>query len=218
MRQTHADAGPVAGTPIASPTRDRILDAAERLFADRGFSGTAMRDIAARVELNPASLYNHFSSKQALYEAVLARGLSPLFEILDSLAHADWTEAGFDEAAEALIAGLARRPEIPRLIVHEALAGGERLTRLAENWLRPLYARALSSLRESGPPGKWGEAELPSLLLAFHHLILGHFAAAPMLRELLDEDPLAPEAIERHRRFVRKVAGLLLGGGAPPGE
>jgi len=174
-----------------------------------------MRDIAAQVGLNPASLYNHFSGKQALYEAVLERGLAPL---LDALGRADWTEAGFDEAAEVLIGRLARRPEIPRLIAHEALAGGESLTRLAEGWLRPLYARALSSLRESGPPGNWGEVELPHLLMAFHHLVLGHFAAAPMLREVLGEDPLAPEAIERYSRFVRKLAGLLLGAGASPGE
>jgi AcrR family transcriptional regulator len=213
--QIRADARPVADTSSVPSTRDRILDAAEGLFATRGFSGTAMRDIAARVGLNPASLYNHFSSKQALYEAVLERGLGPLF---DALAHADWTEAGFDAAAETLIGRLARRPEIPRLIVHEVLAGGERLTRLAENRLRPLYSRALSSFRESGPPGNWREVELPYLLMAFHHLVLGHFAAAPMLREVLDEDPLAPEAVERHSRFLRKVAGLLLGGGASPGE
>jgi AcrR family transcriptional regulator len=41
-------------------TADRILDAAEALFAERGLAGTAVRDIAARTGLNPASLYNHF--------------------------------------------------------------------------------------------------------------------------------------------------------------
>lgn len=207
-----------ADTPGVPSTRDRILDAAERLFAARGFSGTAMRDIAARVDLNPASLYNHFDSKEALYEAVLERGLGPLFETLDTLARADWTEAGFDAVAENLIESLARRSEIPRLIVHEALGGGERLTWLAEKWLRPLYARTLASFRESGSPGNWREADLPYLLMAFHHLILGHFAAAPMLREVLDEDPLAPEAVERYSRFVRKVADRLFGGGASSRE
>lgn len=214
--ETLAEERPAADTAGAPSTRDRILDAAEQLFAANGFSGAAMRDIAARVELNPASLYNHFSSKEALYEAVLARGLGPLFETLDTLAHSDWTEEGIDAAAEMLIGRLARRPEIPRLIVHEALGGGERLARLAENWLRPLYGRALESFRESGLSEGWEPDELPHLLMAFHHLILGHFASAPMLREVLNEDPLAPEAVERHGRFMRKVVSLLFGAGGSP--
>ena len=74
-----------ADVPPSGSTRDRILDAAEALFADRGYAGAAMRDLAARVDLNPASLYNHFPSKRALYEAVLERGLRPMSELLESL-------------------------------------------------------------------------------------------------------------------------------------
>ena len=65
---------PATDAPTSVPTRGRILDAAELLFASHGFTGTAMRDIARSVNLNPGSLYNHFSSKQVLYEAVLERG------------------------------------------------------------------------------------------------------------------------------------------------
>ena len=52
--------------PIPVLTRDRILDAAEELFAERGLAGTAVRDISNQVGLTPASLYNHFSGKQSL--------------------------------------------------------------------------------------------------------------------------------------------------------
>ena len=51
------DDSSTTATPALS-TVDRILDAAEGLFADRGYAGTAVRDIAAAVSLNPASLYN----------------------------------------------------------------------------------------------------------------------------------------------------------------
>jgi AcrR family transcriptional regulator len=191
-------------------TRARILDAAEHLFADRGFAGAAMRDIAASVELNPASLYNHFPGKQALYEAVLERGLRPMFELLEGLGRSEWTAEQFDRSTDALLDHLARRPHLPRLILQEALAGGEHLTRLARDWLRPLYSRALATFQESGVLEEWEEAELPLLLMALHHLILGHFATAPMLREVLDEDPLSQEAIDRHGRFVRRIVRLLL--------
>src|SRR5574337_2169161 len=66
-----------------SSTRDLILDAAERRFAERGFAGVSVREIAADAGLkNQASLYNHFRNKRALYEAVLARGLEPIVTLV----------------------------------------------------------------------------------------------------------------------------------------
>lgn len=53
-------------------TRDRILDAALELFAQYGYEGTSVRQIARAVRLSESALYNHFASKQALYETLLA--------------------------------------------------------------------------------------------------------------------------------------------------
>jgi AcrR family transcriptional regulator len=202
-----AELKPASGAAIS--TRERILDAAEICFADRGFAGAAMREIAASVGLNPASLYNHFSSKQSLYEAVLERGLRPIFELLDALAHTDWTPESLDVETDRLVKRLARRPHLPRLIVHEALSGGEHLARLARDWLRPLYTQALATFQKSGTT-HWQDEELPLLLTAFHHLVLGYFATTPMLAEMFDEDPLSQVAIERQSRFMRKVVRRLV--------
>jgi AcrR family transcriptional regulator len=196
--------------------RERILDAAERLFAERGFSGTAMRDLAAEVGINAASLYNHFDGKQALYEAVLERGLRPLFELLDELAESDWTPERLDKLTDALITRLASRPYVPRLLMHESLAGGSRLTQLSRDWLSPLYARALATFRKRGGGHGWRETEIPLLLMALHHLILGHFAAVPMLEEVFGEDPLSEKMIERQRRFAREAVRRLLTGNSEP--
>jgi AcrR family transcriptional regulator len=194
----------------SASTSERILDAAEFHFAGRGFAGASMREIAASVDLNPASLYNHFASKQALYEAVLERGLRPIFDLLDALHGTDWSPESLNHETNTLLARLARRPHLARLIVHEALAGGENLRRIARDWLRPLYSRALATFRESPTTRDWEKDELPLLLMSFHHLVLGYFAAAPMLREVMDEDPLSPEAMERQSRFMRKIVRLLV--------
>ena len=199
------------GTEITSAsTSERILDAAEFHFSARGFAGAGMREIAASVDLNPASLYNHFPSKQVLYEKVLERGLQPIFEVLDALNNTDWSPENLNHETNTLLARLARRPHMARLIVHETLAGGENLRRIARDWLRPLYSRALATFQESPTTRDWEMDELPLLLMSFHHLILGYFAAAPMLREVMHEDPLSPEAMERLSRFMRKIVRLLV--------
>ena len=201
-------------------TRERILDAAEALFASRGFEGAAMRDIAAGANLNPASLYNHFTSKQALFEAVLERGLHPLFVVLDALEMVDWSPESLDAATDRFIAQLARQPRLPALLEQEALTGGRHLTEITQRWLRPLFDRALATFEETRVGGRtgvlahWENDELPILLMSFHHVILGNFALAPMLRAVLDEDPLSPDALERQRRFARKVVRLLILGKA----
>src|SRR5690606_15695429 len=61
-------------------TAARILDAAEALFAERGYAGTTLRDVADAVGLRIPSLYNHFPSKDALYAAVLERGFGPVLD------------------------------------------------------------------------------------------------------------------------------------------
>ena len=67
-------------TPPAptSDTRDRILDAAERLFVEHGFDGTSMRMITGAANANLAAVNYHFGSKDALVQAVFRRRLTAL--------------------------------------------------------------------------------------------------------------------------------------------
>jgi AcrR family transcriptional regulator len=53
-------------------TRQAILDAALALFAERGYFGTSLRDVAAAVGVRESALYNYFPGKEALFEALLA--------------------------------------------------------------------------------------------------------------------------------------------------
>jgi len=58
--------------------KDRLLDAAEELFCERGFKGTSIRDIAASAGCNIASVNYYFGSKEKLYEEVWRRHLIPM--------------------------------------------------------------------------------------------------------------------------------------------
>jgi TetR/AcrR family transcriptional regulator len=193
-------------------TRDRILDVAESLFARKGLAGTAVRDIARAAGLTAPSLYNYFEGKQALYEAVISRGVQPLFDLIGGLAKSGARgEDRTGEMLDGIMDHLAGHPDLARLIQHEALTDGASLEQIAQGWLRPIVARGLLAMRDEGD-SVWTEEERPLAVAAWIHVILGHFAMAPLLRSLFDFDPLAPEQIERQKRFLRRYAQLLMSG------
>ena len=72
-------------------TRERLLELAIPAFAERGFAGTSVRELATAAGVTNASLLHHYPSKEALYGAVLSR-------IADSLAV--WSEPPPGEGAE----------------------------------------------------------------------------------------------------------------------
>lgn len=69
----------------ARTTRDIILDASLALFAQQGFEATSVRDIAAAVGIKAPSLYKHFTSKQAIFDAIVERELEIHAEMARSL-------------------------------------------------------------------------------------------------------------------------------------
>lgn len=65
-------------------TRERLLDAAEHLFARRGFDATSLREIGKQVGVSNATLLHHFGSKRDLYRAVMTRLVLALRTLLEA--------------------------------------------------------------------------------------------------------------------------------------
>jgi AcrR family transcriptional regulator len=193
-------------------THDTILAVAGPLFAERGYAGVSMRDIAAAAGLrNQASLYHHFPSKRALYEAVLSHELAPVLALVARAPGAGPSAALADE----LIGHLAGHPYLPRLIQRLGIDERRYLPRAIPDLLRPLYeqGRALLADADTG----WAANELPHLSLALYLLIFGWFANAPLVESVLAIDPADPAAVRRQRAFVREaVTRLLDGSGRQP--
>jgi TetR/AcrR family transcriptional regulator len=203
--------GPNPSTDASSDTRDRILDAAEALFAVHGLAGTAVRDIARAVGLTPASLYNHFAGKQAIYDAVIERGIRPLLDVMRELPARDHTPGDMEEMISQVMALLSSRPHLPRLIQFEVITGGPYLGKLARDWFRPMLEQGIRELKRDGDD-TWREDEYGLVMSAWLNMVFGHFAMAPMMGEIFEEDPLAPENLERQTRFLRKLARLMIAG------
>jgi TetR/AcrR family transcriptional regulator len=203
-----------AAIPAAAPQRkgertaERILDAAEALFAERGFAGTTLRDVASRVGLRNPSLYNHFANKQALYAAVLERGLEPVLAALSDAVIGD--EAPDPEAIiHTVMQAVAKRPSLARLVLHETLSGGESLTPMLTEWIGPVLERGQQMLRANPGASRWSEEQIPLLVLAFYNIVVGYFTTASVYQRLSGNDLLDPAAVERQTDVLRALVAAL---------
>jgi AcrR family transcriptional regulator len=101
-------------------TRAAILDAAYDLFIEQGFAATSMRDIAGRAGLAPGSLYNHFSSKEEIFAAIIELR-HPFYRIMPILKgiQGNTIEEFVRNAAHTLVEQLGSYPEVLNLLLIE---------------------------------------------------------------------------------------------------
>jgi AcrR family transcriptional regulator len=196
------------------PTRELILDVAERCFAERGFRGVSVREIAAEVGLkNQASLYHHFRNKRALYEAVLARGVAALVELVAAGAPVDRQSTDYrtvvEETLDRVFDYLLQHPHLPRLIQRAGMDDVQVFRGTLTRLLRPLFQQGLGVLAVAGVP--WRREELPHLAAGIYHLIFGYFANERLLSLVGEADWLDPALVTRQRRFLKVAIGALLG-------
>ena len=93
-------------------TRERIIKAAERLFAERGYDATSIRAIVAKARVNQAAINYHFDGKDGLYREVLRAAFRALTE--QQLDHAEEMKAMSREAALAEFIRRQLRPLLGR--------------------------------------------------------------------------------------------------------
>jgi len=205
-------------------TRDLILDVAEARFAERGFAGVSVREIAADVGLkNQASLYHHFKNKRALYEAVLARGVEAIVAMVASSAPQESEAAAppgelLDATLGRVVDYLVEHPHLPRLIQRAGLDDIKYMRSAVTQVLRPLYQQGIAIM--STADTAFSPAEMPQLGAGLYHLIFGYFANAKLIEAVTQQNPLSTTALTQQRTFIRTAVGMLLGAhsGAAPSD
>ncbi|MEP5765074.1 MAG: TetR/AcrR family transcriptional regulator [Halieaceae bacterium] len=199
------------------PTAQRILDAAEDLFAEKGYSATSLGDVADRVGIRSPSLYNHFRNKEALYAAVLERLLedfgAPLLELRESAI----TRDRIYRWLETIVRMHHERPNLARLLQHAALSGGPHTNQLIERLFSPMFEP--SGLPDDEVSFALVGPELqPWAVMALNNMVMSYITMAPMYRDLLGEDPFSPDALDKQLELILKLAHLVIEhpGDSPP--
>lgn len=138
----------------ASERRASILAVAKVLFADKGYHGVSVDEIATRLAVSPAVLYRHFPSKQDLYEAVLSEIACTRENYVDVVVRGPDDFGGMLARMTLMyVESVARDPDYLRMELHAALEGSQAARQFFENRWRPFadYIEfGLNELRKEG--------------------------------------------------------------------
>ena len=185
----------------ADRSRRAILDAAEALFAERGYQGATIAEIAAEAGVSRGTPAYFFSSKEELYRVVLGRAFNETAELVRAAPFADTSFA--QAAADSLgryLRFLNERPNFVRLVVRECLNGGRFLTGLPEHL--GAIAEAMVALKNNGAVRSTVDPR--HFLLSAISVCWFPLVARPLTSDL-GFDPDSPEYIEQRATQVAEV-------------
>jgi len=157
---------PIPRRPRApAPGARRIENAARRLFAAQGYAGTSMAEVAAAAGVSKATVFHHYRSKRALYEALVGDALAGFREQLIPLLDAERDlQDSLGNFAAAHVERLVRMQGTMRLIAREMLSGsaasadlfnGDEMSRTSRCWSTRCAAAKRSARSAPTPIPDW---------------------------------------------------------------
>ncbi len=181
-------------------SRERILSAALKEFAARGFAGSRVDAIARRAAINKRMLYHYFGNKEGLFRAVLRRKIAE---------RQAWAEGLSGDPAESLsfwFEATCKDMDWVRLLEWEALQVGERKV-IDETQRLAAVAGGLKRIRQQQARGQIsGDLDPRHALLAMRSLTMFP-AAFPHLTRLIMGRPISNPRFQKERaEFLRKFA------------
>lgn len=200
-------------------TANRIMDIAEELFAAHGYDGTSLRQIAEKADIAQPGLYNHFSSKEALYQAVLFRALNPMTQALSRYIDTASTLKEYTDLPAIITDILLDHPTMA-VLFQRAMQGDSSSAgnKLVNAWLEKLLQQGMTSLQaldgitaiKNTDSISRSRAALAINLIAMFNLTTGYFLSQRAFASLAHGDLLDPDNIARQKRLLHKVIRAML--------
>lgn len=192
--------------------KEEIVAEATRLFAERGYDGASMGDLAERVGLRKASLFHHFPSKDVLYATVLTQLIDGVQRAVVTAATSDGSfVARLDALSDALTTTLGAQPYAARLLVREVMDWGpvvrERLGRTALDVLSASLEFAKAGQREGVFNPDLDPTQAIVSLIGIHFM---PFAIGDLVERFTGTAPFHASFVEDRKAAVREQIRLLI--------
>jgi len=196
--------------PAAStPTRDRIVDEAMRLFGERGFKGASVAEIESAAGLAPGSggLYHHFESKEAVLAAGIQRHLARLDALRDVrrlIAGVGDLKAQLTVTARYVLAELDNQAQLLRIVVSETRRNPSLLTTAVDTLISSTFESFAEWLGERASAD-----QDPQKIRAVASLALGSLLSSRLLKEVVGVEPLVADDEQLIEAWVEMISAVM---------
>jgi AcrR family transcriptional regulator len=181
-----------------------MLDTGEALFAQHGFAGVGLREVAVRVGLSKSALFHHFPSKSALYVAVLERVLLNIEARLSGSDRGTAVER-LHAWINAIVDVLAEHPTHAPLLLRTVFEAGvlppdddQHLNGILEQILK----RVASALKTGMASGELRKASIPHTLQTLIGLTVYHFATGEFGDNLMGRPIYSAAEVRRRKQHI----------------
>jgi TetR/AcrR family transcriptional regulator len=153
-----------------SKTADKILVAARAVFAEKGYSGTHVDEIANRAGVNKATLYYQIGDKDTLYANVIHQVLGNIAQdIAEAVAKVDNPEEKLKAYIQSIANAVDKNPELPPIMMREIAAGGAAMPRVVVEDIASVVTILIGILEQGRKKGIFTQT-VPFLI---HTMIMG---------------------------------------------
>ncbi|MDP3225388.1 MAG: TetR/AcrR family transcriptional regulator [Rubrivivax sp.] len=194
---------------IRQANRERILAAAEPVFARAGFNGATMGAIAEAAGLPKANLHYYFGSKQELYRELLAGTLRDWLVPMDSLVPEADPATALASYIQAKMTMSAARPDASRVFANELLHGAPVLGDLMRTELRTMVAKKAAVVRAWIAAGRMAPVDPEHLFFTLWAATQTYADFDVQVRAVLGRSKLTRRD---HERAAAHVVSLVLRG------
>ncbi|MBP7149654.1 MAG: TetR/AcrR family transcriptional regulator [Acidobacteria bacterium] len=200
------------GTRDPELTRQALIGAATVRFAERGYDGASLDDIARAARVNKAMISYHFGGKLGLYRAILEATFAPAAERMAELREAPGPAAERLRDYVATFALLAAgRPEFPAMLLREVLSGGRRLDDRFVRHITVIFRTVQDIVEQGVREGAFRRVDPLLTHLSVVGALCFFFASGPMRERVLRQARI-PAPRPDAETFVRNLQDIIARG------
>jgi len=196
--------------------RAKILTAAEQLFAEHGFAGVGIRQIAAAAGVNGAMIHYYFGNKESLYRAIIENAASTVRGLIaEAISSATTLEERLTRFVKAYAGYLFGHPHLARILSREMLAGGKHIMEIIPKYATTNYGMLREAMAEGIRGGELRDIDVDLAPIS----LIGMIIVFQLIRPLV---AIGLGKIQFDDRFIEQLAvhtvDLFLNGAASPAK
>lgn len=188
-------------------TEQKILEAAETVFHEKGYDGARMQEIADKASINKGLLHYYFKSKDALFDAIFGMALKRMMSNINAILS---TDIPLEEKIDLIVDGymnmLSRNSSLPRFVIMELNKDPDRfIAKHLNGSIQNVFSSFIDSVQKEIDAGRIRPIDPRHLFMNMISMIIFPYVGRPMIQVVAGLDNKEFQGLMQERREVIKL-------------